>query len=223
MKTYATILTLTALLMAPAFAGAQLPPSLSVEFNFEGTGNAVMNSPVVYSGDVISGDPLVVGAAWTVTIDDSGWPGVGNPQARWDYIFGNYFEYEGAPVNSWTAVFDETNLPSKPVWRIDHPTNGMMGGTLIVVVTYSDWDCDGQLDIEERMQGVFSGNLVVMKYGTGTFAGYCGEGAFNGGLMNADPANWMDDYVDGAGLLNLEDCRIGTERTTWSAVKSLFR
>lgn len=221
MKKWATVLA-AAILAIPFATHAQLPPSLTIEFDFEGMGNAVMNSPVVYSGTVTNGDPLVVGAEWSVNINDSGWPDPGNPQARWDYIFNNYFVYEGAPVNSWTAVFDETNLPSKPTWQVIHPTNGMMGGTLIVVVTYSDWDCDGMLDVEERMMAVYSGTLVIMKYGTGLFAGYCGEGAFNGGLMNPDPGNWADDFVEGHALLYLEDCRIGTEEMSWSAIKKLF-
>ncbi len=222
MKTYATILALMTLLL-PLNAIAQLPPSLTMEFDFEGTGNAVMMSPLVYSGAITNGDPLVLGAPWSITIDDSAWPAPSDPQARWDYIFDNYFVYEGAPVNSWTAVFDETNLPSKPSWNVIHATSGMMGGTLVVVVTYSDWDCDGILDIDERMMGVFSGTLVIMKYGTGIFAGYCGDGAFNGGIMNADPANWADEYVEGHALLNLLDCRIGTEELSWSAIKRSFK
>lgn len=222
MKTYPMFLLAILALLAPLPSAAQLPP-MAVEFDFEGFGNAVMNSPVVYSGDILFGDPLVVGSTWTVTIDDSAWPPVTDPQARWDYVFNTYFVYQGSPVNSWTAVFDETNLPAKPAWRIVHPTNGLMGGTLIVVITYSDWNCDGVLDLDERMQGVYSGNLVVMKYGTGAFAGYCGEGTFNGGIMNPDPGNWADDYIEGHGLLQLLDCRIGVETASWGDMKGMYR
>ncbi|MCK7469455.1 MAG: hypothetical protein MZU95_00645 [Desulfomicrobium escambiense] len=97
-----------------------------------------------------------------------------------------------------------------------------MGGTLVVVVTYTDWDQDAALDIDERMFAVYSGNLIIMKYGTGIFAGYC-DGTFNGSIQNPDPANWADEYVEGSCFLNLQNCQIGTRETSWTAIKSMFK
>jgi hypothetical protein len=210
------------LTVLPCGAHAQLPDSLVVEFDFEGFGNAILNSPPLYSGDVIAGDPLVVGGSWWIRIDDSGWPAPGDPQARWDYVFGHFFTHDPSSF-SWTGVFDDNSCPTKPVWELSHATNGTMGGTLILVLTYTDWNMNGVLDVEERMLGVFSGTLIIMKYGTGLFAGYCGLGAYNGAVQNPDPANWADEYVDGHCKLDLKDCRIGTHEVSWSAIKGLYR
>ena len=210
-----------AVTLIPYTVSAQPPYDLEIEFDFEGIGNAILNSPVIYSGDIYAGDPLVAGGTWWIRLDDSSWPSTADPQARWDYIFNNYFHHDLGTF-SWTAVFDESSLPTKPTWQITHPTNGMMGGTLVVVVTYSDWDMDGVLDIEERTLAMYSGTLIVMKYGTGLFAGYCGEGSYNGALQNADPVNWVDDFVDGHCTLLLKNCAIGTRNYTWSGIKSIF-
>jgi len=199
-----------------------LPDSLQVEFDFEGTGNAVMSSPPVYSGDIVNGDPLLVGGTWWIQMDDSEWPSPDDPDTRWNYIFNNYFVYDAYSF-SWTAIFDGNSLPTKPTWGIEHPQNGTMGGTLVIVMTYYDWDMDGVLDIEERTSGLFSGTLIVMKYGTGLFAGYCGDGSYNGSLSNSDPANYVDDYVEGHALLNLINCAIGVQPVSWSYLKSMYR
>jgi hypothetical protein len=206
----------------PCAAGAQLPPSLELGFDFEGMGNSMLNSPVIYSGDIYNGDPLVVGGSWWIRLDDSTWPPESNPQARWDYVFNTYFHYDEGTF-SWTAVFNEMTLPTKPTWEINHPTNGKMGGTLVVAMQYSDWDMDGVLDVEERMFALYSGTLIVMKYGTGVFAGYCGEGSYNGALNNDDPVNWADDFVEGHCTLLLEDCAIGTRALSWSGIKDIFK
>ena len=221
-KSITVILLTAAVLLCAGGARAQFPDTLYLEFDFEGFGNLVLMSPPVYSGEVISGDSRIVGATWTVTIDDTGWPPVSDPAARWDYIFANFFEYNSS-YYFWTAVFDQNTLPDKPAWVIDHPVNGLMSGTLIVSSVMSDNDRDGVLDIEERMFGTFEGNLMVMKYGTGEFAKYCGEGSSNGALFNDDPANWMDDYVTGSCLLDLINCQIGTEEKSWGYIKKFHR
>ncbi len=218
-----TVLSLAAVMLL--FAGgvrAQFPDTLMLEFDFEGFGNLVMMSPPVYSGDVVDGDSRIVGATWTMQIDDTGWPPVSDPAARWDYIFNTFFVYD-ATYHFWTAVFDQNTLPEKPTWEIDHPDNGTMGGTLVISSTFSDDDRDGILDIEEKMFGTFEGNLMVMKYGTGEFAKYCGDGSYNGAVYNDDPGNWADDYVNGHCILDLINCQIGTEERSWSYIKSLYR
>lgn len=213
---------LAGVVISPVCASAQLPEELSVQFEFDGMGNAMINSLPVYSGVVNAGDPLVLGADWWIRIDDSTWPAPSNPQARWDYLFDNFATYDALSF-SWTIVLDEQSCATKPVWELNHATNGKMGGTLVVVVTYTDWDLDGILDIDERMFAVYSGNLIIMKYGTGIFAGYCGDGTFNGSLQNPDPANWADDYVEGSCFLNLENCEVGTHESSWTAIKSMYR
>lgn len=207
----------------PFMANAQpIPDTVRIEFDFDGFGNMILMSPPVYSGTVYDGDPLVLGATWMVTIDDSEWPPTTDPNVRWDYLFNNYFVHDPGSF-AWTAHFDATNLPEKPYWELVHPTNGMMMGTLVLVVTYYDMNMNSVLDLNERMFGLFSGTFMVMKYGTGIFAGYCGEGAYNGSFQNADPANYVDDYVEGHCIMDLIDCSIGTEEQSWSCLKRRFR
>ena len=221
-KSIPVVLLAAAMLLCAGGVRAQFPDSLFLEFDFEGFGNLVLTSPPVYSGDVVSGDSRIVGATWTVAIDDTGWPPVSDPAARWDYIFTNFFVYNPT-LFFWTAVFDQNNLPAKPDWEIVHPVNGSMSGTLVVSSVMTDDDRDGILDIEERMFGTFEGNLMVMKFGSGEFAKYCGEGAYNGALFNDDPANWLDDYVMGHCLLDLVNCQIGTEEMSWGSIKKFHR
>ncbi|HVO77192.1 MAG TPA: hypothetical protein VMT60_04335 [Candidatus Bathyarchaeia archaeon] len=209
------------LMLSPIHAAGSMPSPLQLQFDFEGTGNAILVSPPLYSGTVVAGDPLVLGGTWWIRIDDSTWPSVSNPQARWNYLFSHMTWDPGS--FSWTIALDAHTCATKPVWQISHPTNGMMGGTLVVVLTFTDWNHNGILDLEERTFGVFSGTLIVMKYGTVQFAGYCGDGSYNGALNNADPANWADDYVEGSCLLNLQDCRVATQEASWTSIKRLFK
>jgi len=205
----------------PAGAGAQTwPDTLEINFDFEGFGNLITMSPPVYSGDITSGDPEVAGGTWSVEIDDSEWPPTTDPDTRWNYIFNNYFNYNGV---GWDGIFDGNNLPQKPTWEIVHSTNGTMNGTLVISFFFGDWDMDGVLDIEERTHGDYSGTLMVMKYGSGEFAKYCGDGSYNGCLDNSDPANYVDDFVYGNCLLNLVNCQIESQMKTWSAIKGIYR
>ena len=98
-----------------------------------------------------------------------------------------------------------------------------MSGTLVVSSTFSDDNRDGIFDETERMFGTFEGNLMVMKYGSGEFAKYCGDGAYNGATFNDDPANFVDDYVTGHCILDLFNCQIGTEERSWSYIKKMHR
>jgi hypothetical protein len=221
-KTLPVLLLAAAMLLCAGGARAQFPDTLFLEFDFEGFGNLVLTSPPVYAGDIIAGDSRLVGGTWWVEIDDTGWPATSDPVARWDYIFANYYVYNPT-YYFWTAVFDQNTLPAKPTWEINHPVNGMMSGTLVVSSVISDDNRNGVLDVEERMFATFEGNLMVMKYGTGEFAKYCGDGAYNGAAFNDDPANFADDYVTGHCILDLINCAIGTEEQSWSYIKKIHR
>ena len=221
-KSIPVLLLAAAAMLWAGDALAQFPDTLMLEFDFEGFGNLVTTSPPVYSGDVIAGDSRIVGATWSITIDDTGWPPVTDPTARWNYIFSTFFVYNPT-LFFWTAVFDQNTLPAKPTWEIVHPVNGTMSGTLVVSSTFNDIDQDGILDLDERMFGTFEGNLMVMKFGTGEFAKYCGDGAYNGAVFNDDPANWLDDYVNGHCILDLFNCQIGTREKSWSYIKKIHR
>ncbi len=216
------IFLVTILAIIPCYASAQLPDTLDIQFQFEGFGNMITDSPPYYSGDVVDGDPLVDGGTWWTQIDDTGWPGTGDPDTRWNYIFDNFFVYDSYSYN-WTAVFDGNSLAEKPTWGLTSQNGSTMGGTLVITFTFSDWDMDGILDIEERTSGMFSGTMMVMKYGTGDFAKYCGDGSYNGTLQNSDPANYVDDYVSGNCDLGLINCEISVDDLSWGSIKEMYR
>lgn len=207
-------------LSAMPLSAQSWPDTLDINFDFEGFGNMITTSPPVYTGDITAGDAEVLGGSWSVEIDDSGWPPTTDPSARWDYIINNFFTYNGV---GWEGVFDANSLPQKPTWEIVHPTNGTMNGTLVIAFFFGDWDMDGVLDVEERTHGDYSGTMMVMKYGSGYFSKYCGDGSYNGCLDNADPANWADDFVYGHCFLNLINCQIDSEMKSWSAIKGYYR
>lgn len=222
-KVQSFLFLITVLVLIPGAVHAQWPDSLIIEFDFEGFGNLVMDSPPVYMNDIVAGDSRVVGGTWWWQLDDSTWPPTSDPNARWDYIFSTYFVYTSGAGANWTAVFDGNSLPTKPVWELSHPMNGTMGGTLSWSITILDWNGNGVLDLDERTFGTFSGTIMVMKYGTGNFSKYCGSGAFNGSYSNPDPANYADDFVEGHCILDLINCQIGTEESSWSALKAMYR
>jgi hypothetical protein len=200
-------------------AYAQVPTH--IEFNFSGTGN-MMVSPVVYSGSIDSGEPLLVGGTWDLTINDSSWPSDTDKLVRWNYIDANYFSPNYDPLlTQWLGIFDTASTGSNLMWNAD-ATAGGLHGTAVLQITIIDWDFDEVIDADERAFGVFSGTLVVVKDGSGIWAGYCGLGSFSGSSSNADPANWADDAVEGYTILDVEDCSVPTDNVTWGQVKQLY-
>jgi hypothetical protein len=196
------------------------PDTLGLGFGFQGMGNLVTMSPPVYSGIITGGSAEVAGGTWQMSIDDSQWPPTADPDARWNYIFDNYYNYTGT---GWEAIFNASNLPEKPHWEINTPSNGSMSGTLVIVSMFTDCDNDQILDIEERQDGSYSGTMMVMKYGTIYFSKYCGSGSYNGLLSNSDPANFADDFVWGNCSLNLIDCSVPVQELSWGAMKAIYK
>lgn len=198
---------------------AQVPSH--VEYDFSGTGN-LMVSPVMYSGTIDSGEPLLVGGTWDITIDDTGWPGDGDKAARWNYLNATYFGPNyNALSYSWTGVFNSTTTASEPQWRAGNAMGDLVG-TAEIQFSITDFDFDAVIDPDERMMMVVSGTIIVVKNGTGIWAGYCGLGSFSGYTENYDPWNWADDNMVGGTVLDINDCSIPTETVTWGHVKSKY-
>ena len=212
------VLTVVLVFSAP-LVQAQTPTH--IEYHFSGSGNFLV-SPVQYTGTITSGEPTLVGGTWQLTVDDTGWPGDTDKLVRWNYIDATYFSpnYDGTSY-TWTGIFDENSTVTQPTWSSGH-TLGILSGTAVLQVTISDFDLDQVIDVDERTFSTFSGTLIVVKNGTGIFAGYCGLGSFSGYSTNADPANWVDDIVDGYTILDIEDCSVPTEEVTWGQVKKLY-
>jgi hypothetical protein len=211
---------LAAVLISGSSPALALTPT-HIEYNFSGSGN-FMVSPVQYSGPITAGEPTLVGGTWQLNIDDTGWPSDADKLVRWNYIDATYFAPNYDDVShSWTGLFDENTTATQPTWACGH-TLGSLGGTAVVQITISDFDLDQHIDVDERSFTTFSGTLIVVKNGTGIFAGYCGLGSFSGYSTNSDPANWADDYVEGYTILDIEDCSIPIEQVTWGQIKELY-
>ena len=73
-----------------------------------------------------------------------------------------------------------------------------------------------------------SGAVIILHEGTGFYAELCGNGSYSGSyfqscsLPPSDP-NYMRDQVDFYAEILLQECGLGTEQSTWGAVKALFR
>ena len=208
------------LLVVCAPVAADVPSH--IEYDFSGTGN-LMVSAVVYSGSIDAGEPLIVGGTWDIEIDDAGWPDDSDKAVRWAYIDATYFAPNYNPfAGSWTGIFDSETTASSPQWRAGRPETGDLVGTADVQFTIQDFNSDAIIDPDERMFMVVSGTIIVVKNGTGIWAGYCGLGSFSGWTQNMDPWNWADDYIEGGTVLDIEDCSIPVETVTWGHVKSTY-
>jgi hypothetical protein len=214
------LLMVSAILVVAVPALAQVPAH--VEYDFTGSGN-LMVSPVVYGGSIDTGEPLLVGGTWEIAIDDAGWPGDGDKALRWGYIDATYFTPNyNAFVHSWTGVFNAQTTASAPQWRAGRPDVGDLIGTADIQLTIQDFDGNALIDPDERSMMVVSGTIIVVKNGTGIWAGYCGLGSYSGYTMNEDPLNWADDVIMGGTVLDIDDCSIPTDVVTWGQVKATY-
>jgi hypothetical protein len=185
------------------------------EFHCTGTGNMVKDSPVVYDGDIDGGD--LAPGTWTITVGDGAWPPVGNDAVRWDYIWLNYYTYDGG-IFVWTGTFDNNDL------YLEKTSVGSMTGVCDLTFQIIDMDMDGIVDPNECMDGL-SGAVIIIQDGTGPYAQLCGQGTYEGFYFrdcDTESPTYMLDQVDFNMQLDLQDCGMANSPSTWSAVKSLF-
>lgn len=216
----AAIAVLCGILALSAPAYSQVPSH--IEYNFSGAGN-LMVSPVVYAGPIDGGEPLLVGGTWEIAIDDTGWPADTDKAARWAYVDATYFTPNfNQYVYSWTGIFNSTTTASVPTWRAGRDDVGDLVGTAAVQLTIQDFDFDAVIDPDERMSMLLSGTIIVIKNGTGIWAGWCGLGSYSGYTENMDPWNFADDAVYGSSVLDIEDCSLPSEEVTWGHIKTRY-
>jgi hypothetical protein len=204
------VLAAAALLVA-GVAAAQV----HYEFHCAGSGNMVQDSPPVYSGNIDGGD--LAPGTWSMETDDTGWPSIATPAARWDYIWLNYYVYDPGP-QIWTGFFDGNAL------FLEKTGQGTMHGICDMTFQIIDLDGDGVLDPEECMDGL-SGAVIIIEDGTGIYTHLCGDGTYEGFYFrdcDAGSPTYMLDDVNFNMQLDLEDCGMAAEPATWSAVKALF-
>jgi hypothetical protein len=206
------LIATAAVLLLAGVASAQVTYS----FHCAGTGNMVKDSPVVYSGNIDTGD--LAPGIWTMMIDDAGWPAVGDDAARWAYIFANYYTWD--PIGGlWAGEFEQNIL------YLEKTNIGAMNGDALMTISIIDYNGNGIIDENECFDGL-SGAVIIIEDGTGAYAQLCGNGTYNGSYFrDCDElsATYMLDNVDFNMQLDLLDCGMSTEASTWSAVKGLFR
>jgi len=186
------------------------------DFVCDGTGNMATDSPPIYSGVISSGD--LAPGTWQITIDDFDWPSVSDPVARWGYIWDNYYTYNATRF-IWRADFYGGTL------FLDHTGVGTMRGYADITFQIPDYNHNGILEYDECYDGV-SGVLWVVQEGTGLYATLCGQGHYEGDyIRECDPEapDFMTDTLHLVMHLDLEECGMGTDATSWGAVKALFR
>ena len=185
------------------------------EFHCAGSGNMVKDSPVVYSGGIDGGD--LAPGTWAITVPDAGWPAVGDDAVRWNYLWTTYYVYDGGP-EIWTGHFDNNHI------YLEKTGVGSMQGTCDMTFQIFDFNGNQILDPNECMDG-FSGAVIIIEDGTGDYAELCGDGTYEGSYMrdcDDQSATYMLDNVDFNMQLDLNECGMATDASTWGAVKSLF-
>ena len=206
------LIAAAAVMLLAGVASAQVTYS----FHCAGTGNMVKDSPVVYSGNIDTGD--LAPGTWEMVIDDIGWPAVGDDATRWSYLFANYYTWD--PIGGlWAGEFNQNLL------TLVKTGIGVMYGDCDMDINIIDYNGNGILDGNECFDGL-SGAVIIIQDGTGAFAELCGNGTYNGTYFrdcNEASATYMLDNVDFNMQLDLQDCAMSTEASTWSAVKGLFR
>jgi hypothetical protein len=205
-----------------AFSATAQAPS-HMDFTVDGTTN-FLSTPVLFDGTVTDGEPMLNGGYWSILVDDTGWPGVGDPQTRWNYIAATYYNPNYDPMlGTWTAVFDSSTTNSSPWWETGKSGVGKLTGVATLQMTIQDYNFDGVIDPDERGFIIFSGTLIVVKNGEGIFAGYCGLGSYSGSQYNPDPYNWADDIFSGRTILDIEDCSVPVQEVSWGHIKAQYR
>jgi hypothetical protein len=209
------IVTALAVMLAYGVAGAYT----EYEFTCLGHGKMAVESPVVYHGTITVGG--LAPGTWAISVPDAGWPSIGDPAARWAYIWNTYY----APNYNvqdmvWTATFQDCSFD------LVHTGAGTLRG--VGDITFQILDDGNQIvDPWECSDGV-SGAIIIIHEGTGQYAELCGNGSYSGfysrscELVPGQP-DYMYDDVNFIMTLWLEECGMATDASTWGAVKALFR
>ncbi len=187
-------------------------------FHCDGSGNMVLDSPVIYEGPITSGD--LAPGYWRINVDDTGWPPPSDPAARWAYIWDNYYVYDPFTY-LWTAHFPQDHCGL----YLERTGVGSMCGVCDMTFQIVDFDWDGELDPEECAADGLSGMIIIINEGTGAYQHLCGNGTYAGDYTrdcDETSPTWMQDDVSFDMELVLEECGMAIKPTTWGSIKALF-
>lgn len=190
-------------------------------FAFESAGTA-MRTPAYYTGALTWG----ADGTFSFTLDDTGWPDSTDQQVRWDHIFNTYFimNYDGTPgsegwkgeIDGWYVIELSNAQPGY---------NGTVSGEFRPQITLIDADADMVLDWWERSgENIIKGSFTIAcDAGTGEMTDRRGGGSMQSNYMSFPFLPETDVMTSCTGSLNLEDCPVGTEASSWGRVKALYK
>jgi hypothetical protein len=196
-------------------------------FKLSGFGGYIM-TPAVFDGSIFDG--TLAPGTFVIDIDDVMWPpdDPGTPEnERWNYVFNHYFTYDNsqAGAEKWTAYLPPQG-EQLPVVTWSFYTNGdKIGGILqSMVITISDKDSDGVVDMDEMNLQAVGGNLVShIEQSTGEFEGFCGGGSLNGSIEGYDLSQpYVMTISNGQLILRDYNCQVAVDEKTWGAVKQIY-
>jgi len=222
MRTVAFVVAAVAVLfIVSTQAGAQV----TYNYLLIGTGSLLLNDPT-YGGQLM-GD---LTGTWTIQIDDTGWPEVGDVDpTRFEHIWETFFapNYDpSAGGEAWYGTFDGLTLPTTPQFVFDTAVpGGVLAGDISIRIMVRDGNANGVLDdVEKYDDQQYNGTLNVnATLATGAFVDKCGYGSLGGGTFNfVDPPGV--DSAQFPGVVILDDCPPQpVEPSTWSTIKSLYQ
>jgi hypothetical protein len=223
LATTAALLAFVCLFAAPAAAEEIVH---QVDTPIEGTGN-LLKSPVIYTGIFpIAG---YVEGTWWFQIDDTGWPDPADPDARFDYIWAEYFadNYgEDHLGKKWQGDFENATFGQDITPCAGFPYGGHLGGSFRVTITIRDQDGDQVLDpVEKSANASMNGDsLHEADEGTGDFENLCGFGSMASTKFNfVYPPDDDELSFPGSGwYITTTTCQSPVEQTSWGAIKALF-
>ena len=208
------VIIFAACLLVAGATSADIPKS----FFCDGNGNMVTDvGSVIYSGNILGGD--LAPGTWSISIDDTGWPT--DPGPRWDYLWTTFYVYAPGTPSVWVATFDTPLLATRPVLFLEHTGFGTMSGVADMRFQVTDWDADGELDPDECPGSGLSGMVIIIEDGTGDYAPYCGDGSYQGGFTRECAT--YDDHVQFQMSIDLYECGMATEQTSWGTIKALYQ
>jgi len=217
---------LTIAVMIALFAFASIA---NADFVFYyGTGNGdFMDTPPVFTGGMDPGG-MITDGSWTITITDDGWPT--DPVARAAYIWDTFYapNYMPGSPGFWKAYFDtDHGLAAMNALQIVDETGGAgvigtMGGVCSVEIQVQDDNSNGILDEGEFCDGALTGQVIIIRDGSGIYDGLCGTGDYFGTYEKQSCPDTYETWQFGM-YLNLNDCTSPVQDMSWGGIKALYQ
>jgi hypothetical protein len=202
---------------------AQAASATDYNIGLMGSGSLMKNG-ADYTGTFMFG----MTGSWTIDVDDTFWPDESDSNARWTFIWNNFFTYDDTPgAKAWFGTFDLSTLGTIPTFEfVTASPGGTVAGDCTFRIMIRDWNGDGVLQQSEKhddSQIVYTLS-VNPNLGTGHFATVgerCGTGSISSGNFRfVNPPE--DNIIQIVGILQTNECPSPVEETTWGTIKALY-